>query len=280
QGEAKLAGQAQYKGVFGTITTVGRTEGLRSLYRGLVAGLQRQMTFTSLRLGLYDWEKQPHTKGSQRAGLGSWLVAGCTTGAMVVASPQTTDVVKVRFQTVREGGRCYQGSVDGHRTIAKQEGVHGLCRGGCSPQGACRDGSGTVALNALVHAGPSPNSTRSAIVNCAELRSHPGETYDPTQDTLLQSHLRQESVPCHFASAFRDTFWATLIVSPMDVVKTRYMNAAPGQYRSVGSCALTLLRNEELEASYKGFVPSFLQLGSWNTVTFVTYEQLKRGLMA
>ncbi|NXV32636.1 UCP2 protein, partial [Rissa tridactyla] len=232
QGEAKLTGQAQHKGVFGTITTVGRTEGLRSLYRGLVAGLQRQMTFTSLRLGLYNWEKQPHTKGSQL----NWLVAGCTTGAMVVASPQTTDAVKVRFQTVREGGQCYQGSVDGHRTIAKQEGVHGLCRGG--------EPLGCVPKIIQAH------------------KSH-------------HSSFWSESVPCHFTSAFRDSFWATLIVSPVDVVKTRYMNAAPGQYRSVGSCALTLLRNEELEAFYKGFVPSFLQLGSWNTVTFVTYEQLK-----
>lgn len=34
-----------------------------------MAGLQRQMTFTSLRLGLYDWEKQPHTKGSQHKSL-------------------------------------------------------------------------------------------------------------------------------------------------------------------------------------------------------------------
>ena len=28
------------------------------------------------------------------------------------------------------------------------------------------------------------------------------------------------------------------------------------------------------------FTPSFLRLGSWNVVMFVTYEQLKRALMA
>lgn len=28
------------------------------------------------------------------------------------------------------------------------------------------------------------------------------------------------------------------------------------------------------------FMPSFLRLGSWNVVMFVTYEQLKRALMA
>lgn len=32
--------------------------------------------------------------------------------------------------------------------------------------------------------------------------------------------------------------------------------------------------------SLSRFMPSFLRLGSWNVVMFVTYEQLKRALMA
>jgi solute carrier family 25 uncoupling protein 8/9 len=43
-----------------------RTEGPRSLYSGLVAGLQRQMSFASVRIGLYDSVKQFYTKGSER----------------------------------------------------------------------------------------------------------------------------------------------------------------------------------------------------------------------
>lgn len=54
----------KYRGVFGTITTMVRTEGPRSLYNGLVAGLQRQMSFASVRIGLYDSMKQFYTRGS------------------------------------------------------------------------------------------------------------------------------------------------------------------------------------------------------------------------
>ncbi|XP_062414030.1 mitochondrial uncoupling protein 2-like [Pungitius pungitius] len=54
----------KYRGVFGTIITMVRTEGPRSLYSGLVAGLQRQMSFASVRIGLYDSVKQFYTKGS------------------------------------------------------------------------------------------------------------------------------------------------------------------------------------------------------------------------
>lgn len=57
----------QYRGVLGTILTMVRTEGPRSPYNGLVAGLQRQMSFASIRIGLYDSVKQFYTpKGADR----------------------------------------------------------------------------------------------------------------------------------------------------------------------------------------------------------------------
>lgn len=53
----------RYRGVFGTISTMVRTEGPRSLYNGLVAGLQRQLCFASIRIGLYDNVKNFYTGG-------------------------------------------------------------------------------------------------------------------------------------------------------------------------------------------------------------------------
>lgn len=68
QGESKplVKGQrAEYRGVFGTIFTMVKTEGPRSLYSGLVAGLHRQMSFASIRIGMYDTMKQLYTRGSE-----------------------------------------------------------------------------------------------------------------------------------------------------------------------------------------------------------------------
>lgn len=187
------------------------------------------------------------------AGIGSRLLAGSTTGALAVAVAQPTDVVKVRFQAqARAGaGRRYQSTVEAYKTIAREEGFRGLWKG------------------------TSPNVARNAIVNCAEL-----VTYDLIKDTLLKAHLMTDDLPCHFTSAFGAGFCTTVIASPVDVVKTRYMNSALGQYSSAGHCALTMLQKEGPQAFYKGFMPSFLRLGSWNVVMFVTYEQLKRALMA
>ncbi|KAJ8276657.1 hypothetical protein COCON_G00084090 [Conger conger] len=254
QGEVKAAAGdvkvTRYHGVFGTITTMVRTEGPRSLYKGLVAGLQRQMSFASVRIGLYDSVKQFYTKGSEHVGIGSRLLAGCTTGAMAVAVAQPTDVVKVRFQAQASNTGRYQSTMHAYRTIAREEGIRGLWKG------------------------TGPNIARNAIVNCTEL-----VTYDLIKDALLKATPLTDDLPCHFTSAFGAGFCTTIIASPVDVVKTRYMNSAHGQYRSALNCALTMLTKEGPTAFYKGFMPSFLRLGSWNVVMFVTYEQLKRAMM-
>lgn len=258
QGESKpLRGgqKATYRGVFGTIFTMVKTEGPRSLYSGLVAGLHRQMTFASVRIGLYDSMKQFYTRGSDNAGIGTRLLAGCTTGAMAVAFAQPTDVVKVRFQAQARlpessSMKRYNSTIEAYKTIARDEGVKGLWKG-CLP-----------------------NITRNAIVNCAEL-----VTYDIIKEQILKYNLMTDNMPCHFTAAFAAGFCTTIVASPVDVVKTRFMNSRPGQYSGALNCALTMLVNEGPTAFYKGFMPAFLRLGSWNIVMFVSFEQIKRGVI-
>ncbi|KAG5844904.1 hypothetical protein ANANG_G00133110 [Anguilla anguilla] len=206
---------------------------------GLVAGLQRQMAFASIRIGLYDNVKNFYTGGkTDSPGVGVRILAGCTTGAMAVSVAQPTDVVKVRFQAqMNLSGvqRRYSGALQAYRQIFHQEGLRGLWK-------------------ELV-------------------------TYDLIKEAILKHKLLSDNLPCHFVSAFGAGFCTTVIASPVDVVKTRYMNSPPGQYKSAINCAWTMLTKEGPTAFYKGFVPSFLRLGSWNVVMFVSFEQLKRAMM-
>lgn len=61
-------------------------------------------------------------------------------------------------------------------------------------------------------------------------------------------------MPCHFTAAFAAGFCTTIVASPVDVVKTRYMNSVPGQYSGAINCALTMLMKEGPTAFYKGYV--------------------------
>ncbi|XP_051893454.1 mitochondrial brown fat uncoupling protein 1 [Pristis pectinata] len=256
QGEAaKCQGSksVKYRGAVGTVLTMIRTEGPRSLYSGLVAGLQRQMSFASIRIGLYDSVKKFYSRGNEHTSIGTSTLAACTTGGLAVALAQPMDVVKVRFQAqgnVQGVQKRYNGTLQAYKSIFKAEGVQGLWKGTC------------------------PNIARNAIVNCSEL-----VTYDIIKETILRNKLLTDNFPCHFLSAFGAGFCATVVASPVDVIKTRYMNSAPGQYKSALQCAQTMLLKEGPTAFYKGFAPSYLRLGSWNVVMFVSYEQLKRAMM-
>lgn len=71
-------------------------------------------------------------------------------------------------------------------------------------------------------------------------------------------------------------FFAVCIGSPIDVVKSRMMGDST--YRSTLDCFIKTLRHEGFFAFYKGFLPNFGRLGSWNAVMFLTFEQAKRFL--
>ncbi|XP_046464220.1 mitochondrial uncoupling protein 2-like [Daphnia pulex] len=252
---------SQYKGMIGTVSTIARQEGPKALYNGLAAGLQRQMCFASIRIGLYDSIKslyQQTLNGGKRntnnkntnASISVRIFAGITTGGLAVLLAQPTDVVKVRMQAEARsttGIKRYSGTMNAYSTIARKEGVAGLWKG-------------TL-----------PNVSRNAIVNVAEI-----VCYDLFKEYILSSGLLKDGVPCHFSAAVAAGFCTTVVASPVDVVKTRFMNAPVGQYRGAVDCAVRMMMKEGPIAFYKGFVPSFSRLVSWNICMWITYEQFKR----
>jgi solute carrier family 25 uncoupling protein 8/9 len=73
-------------------------------------------------------------------------------------------------------------------------------------------------------------------------------------------------------------FVATCVGSPVDVVKSRVMGDSAGLYGGFFDCVVKTARNEGVGAFYKGFVPNFGRLGSWNVVMFLTLEQVKKAM--
>ncbi len=65
--------------------------------------------------------------------------------------------------------------------------------------------------------GTTPNIARTAIINVGEI-----VVYDVAKDGLISSGLMSDGIFCHFSAAVVAGFTATLVASPVDVIKTRY----------------------------------------------------------
>lgn len=168
----------QYRGLVGTISTIAKQEGTRALYNGLSAGLQRQMCFASIRIGLYDGTKGFYQKllNESPDGLNvlTRVMAGLTTGGFAVICAQPTDVVKVRFQAQNRNNNSnrYKSTMQAYRMIGREEGVRGLWKGAL------------------------PNIFRNSIVNVSEI-----VCYDIVKDCLMQYLLMKDNISCHFSAA-------------------------------------------------------------------------------
>lgn len=245
---------SKYSGIFRTIFTIFSEEGVGGLYRGLIPGLQRQLAFSTIKLGCYDDVKDMYSSlifsednRPTKTPVFVRVLAGSTTGILAVAVAHPTDVVKVRMQAQfgNNLGR-YANSTDAYKKIFTKEGMKGLWRG-CLP-----------------------NMTRNGIVNIGEV-----VTYDIIKDHLIHSNIMSNGTPCHLVSAFAAGFCGTVLASPVDVVKTRFMNSMPSQYKGVLHCTTVLWRELGFAGFYKGFVPALLRIGTWNVLMFLSYEQMK-----
>lgn len=65
-----------------------------------------------------------------------------------------------------------------------------------------------------------PNCTRNAVINAAELAS-----FDQIKETIVRNKWMEDKLPCHFVCSFFAGIIATLVGSPVDVIKARIMTA-------------------------------------------------------
>jgi solute carrier family 25 uncoupling protein 8/9 len=89
---------------------------------------------------------------------------------------------------------------------------------------------------------------------------------------IIEKNILKDGIPCHFLCASMAGLTACVIGSPVDVLKTRVMNAPPGMYSNPIDCAYQTLKNEGPTAFYKGFIPNAIRLAGWNCVMFLTLE--------
>jgi len=242
----------QHKTAFHAAITIGRTEGIPGLYNGLSAGLLRQATYTTTRLGVFQWLED---RFGNRGLLGNILM-GMVSGGIgaIVGNPAEVALVRMTAdgRLPPEERRNYSNAFTALWRIAREEGVHVLWRG------------------------TQPTVLRAMILNAAQLGG-----YAQAKQMLKNSGYFGDSIWLHLTASLVAGFLATAVSIPVDISKTRLQTMKPdanGQYPYRGTLdVLTkVVQKEGMFALWKGFTPYFLRLGPHTVITFVVLEQMKK----
>lgn len=248
-------GAREHKTAFHALVNIAKKEGPIALYNGLSAGLLRQATYTTTRLGIYtsllDTFQKPNENISflQKCAFG--MVAGGT-GAFV-GTPAELALIRMTSdgRLPKQEQRGYKNVFDALFRVIKEEGVLTLWRG-CLP---------TI--------------IRAIFVNMAQLA-----TYSQVKQYLLSLSYFDDNIICHFSASMVSglaTTWASL---PPDIVKTRiqsmkYIDGKP-EYKSGVDVLKKVVRNEGVMALWKGFTPCYLRIGPHTVLCFIFLEQFQK----
>ncbi|KAL7633962.1 UNVERIFIED_CONTAM: hypothetical protein RMT77_015923 [Armadillidium vulgare] len=228
-----------------------KTQGFFALYNGLSASLLRQVTYSTTRFAIYEVVKQ-RLAGDQSGPVPFYqraLIAGIA-GACGGFVGTPGDMVNVRMQNdiklPADQRRNYKHALDGVYRVFREEGVTRLFRGASSA------------------------TLRAVLMTIGQL-----SFYDQIKGFLLSTSYFNDNLLCHFASSLTAGAIATTMTQPVDVIKTRAMNAKPGEFKNLFHIIKFTAKVGPL-GFFKGYIPAFVRLGPHTILTFILFEQLRK----
>ncbi|KAH8242193.1 hypothetical protein KR026_007897, partial [Drosophila bipectinata] len=239
----------EYKSSFDCIAKVLKAEGILSFYNGLSAGLMRQATYTTARMGFYqmevDYYIEHYGKPPVWASMGMGIMAGAV-GAMV-GNPAEVALIRMMSDNRLPPAerRNYKSVADAFVRIVKDEGVPVLWRG-CFP---------TVG--------------RAMVVNMVQLASY----------SQLKNYFAQfmSGLGLHITASMISGLLTTIASMPLDMAKTRIQNQKAAEYKGTMDVLVKVVKNEGFFSLWKGFVPYLCRLGPHTVFAFIFLEQLTKG---
>lgn len=227
-----------------------KKHGVLALYNGLTASLLRQLTYSTTRFGIYEVSKQAISPGGEsipfihRVGMAG--LAGAAGG--LIGTP--ADMVNVRMQNdiklPLENRRNYKNAFDGLFRVYREEGVPRL------------------------FAGASTATSRAVLMTIGQL-----SFYDQVKSFLLSTPYFRDNLTTHFLASLTAGAIATTLTQPLDVLKTRAMNAKPGEFSGTWELVTYTAKLGPI-GFFKGYIPAFVRLGPQTIITFVFLEQLRQ----
>lgn len=245
---------------------IARTEGIGALYKGLSAGLLRQATYTTARMGIFN-TLQGYLKSSQNTEvLPLWQKAasGLAAGGLGALVGTPSDLTLIRMQADAtlppEQRRNYKNVFDALMRITREEGVLGLFKGAA------------------------PTVVRAMALNMGMLASN-----EQAREMIVEyGGFEKGTLPVILGGSTIAGFFAAGCSLPFDFVKTRMQKMTPNAdgtmpYKGSLDCAAKTLSQEGFLKFYTGFPTYCIRIAPHVVFTLVFLDiinstQKKMGL--
>ncbi|KAG2494767.1 hypothetical protein HYH03_007012 [Edaphochlamys debaryana] len=261
-----------YRGVWQGLVHMMRTEGMRGMMKGNWTNCVRIIPNSAVKFLTYEQlsrEMSDHyraTTGSGELTPGLRLIAGACAGIIAMSATYPLDMVRGRL-TVQEGrNQQYRGIVHAARSIVAEEGALALYKGwlpsviGVVPY---------VGLNFAVY-----ESLKAGMLKQYGLRDE-----------------RELSIVARLGCGAVAGSMGQTVAYPFDVARRRLqvsgwqgvkdLHSHQGNvvaYRGMVDCFTRTVREEGVQALFKGLWPNYLKVVPSIAIAFVTYEQVKEWL--
>jgi solute carrier family 25 oxoglutarate transporter 11 len=235
-----------------------REEGVGAFYKGLSAGLTRQVLYTGARLGLYDkftaLAKDPNEKS-----MPFWKTSVCALSAggiaAVFGNPADLALIRMQADTMLPEAerRNYRGVGHALTSIAKDEGVGGLLKGAAA------------------------TSTRAMALNFGMLAFN-----TLAKDQLEAMGVKKGSNAQTFGASAVAGFFASFFSLPFDYVKTQIQKMKPDPktgelpFKGPLDCAMKQIAAGGPQKLWSGFPTYYVRIAPHAMITLIAQDAVKK----
>lgn len=240
---------------FRVVKDVAAQEGAGALYNGLSAGIARQLSYTTLRVGIFN-NLRDYWADKERSWWNGTVANGILAGAVGSGLACPVEVSLVRMQVDGklpvEQRRGYKHVFDALFRIFREEGIQGAWRG------------------------VGPTMSRAIVITVTQLGTN------EEVKGMLSKDYGLKGFPLVATSAIISSVVVCVASNPMDTAKVRMQQQKPDPatgkmpYPNMAVTMMKMVQNEGPLALWKGLFPWYIRGGGHTIFLFLFLEEYKK----
>jgi solute carrier family 25 oxoglutarate transporter 11 len=243
-------------GPIGVAMRMIKADGPGALYKGLSAGLLRQATYTTARLGIYNTLSEKLTADGRKSNALEKAGCGLMAGGLgaIFGSPADLSLIRMQVdsQLPKAEQRGYKNAADAMVKIVAADGFGGL------------------------FAGAAPTAVRAMALNMGMLASN-----DVAKEFIMSQGFEKGTPAVIFGASSIAGFFASACSLPFDYVKTQMQKMKPlpdgtMPFSSSMDCAAKTLKEGGPLKFYTGFPTYFVRIAPHAMITLVVLDTINK----